>query len=341
MNLINRIKNTLYSWHIFSITYNLIKTYFLKNFYNIFPKLKYLKDKKLCTINNVSGINWLWYSIWDFRITKFIEKRNINPHNINIDFFSVFWPKNCINYSKEIKIFFTWEDISQSSLLLYKWYDNYLLDRTNLSIGFKDFKKDNYIRFPLRIMQLIDPRMSDDDIIKRIEDINNRQIIKKKKKFCSLVARHDISWKREIVYNQLKELWRIDCPSYFKHNIDVNLPDWEAKRKFISEYRYNICLENNLSEWYVTEKLIDALLAKTIPIYYWLLNDFDKSIINEKAFIYADDQLFNKIKELESDKTKYNEMLMIKPLKENAANIIIQHLNLLENKLKYILNNEN
>jgi len=33
-----------------------------------------------------------------------------------------------------------------------------------------------------------------------------------------------------------------------KHNIDIKLPDYDAKREFLRHYRYNICLENNYSK---------------------------------------------------------------------------------------------
>lgn len=337
---LRRFYNIINSWQIFNILKNFIKTYINKYYYSFFPQKKYKYDKKKHTHWDFSYINRCgWESIR--RIEKFIKKRNLNPHWKHIDIFSVFWPREAINSSKEIKIFLTWEDTSPNSpLTLFKCYDDYLLDKTNLSIWFKELKNKNYIRFPLYLIYLINPEMNDKDIQKMIENLNDRtKIDKVKKNFCSLVARHDISWKREEVYNKLKEIWKIDCPSRFKHNINIDLPDREAKRKFIGKYRYNICLENNLSEWYVTEKLIDAILARTIPIYYWLLNDFDKSIFNEKAYIYADDQMVKKIKELETDKKKYREMLMIKPFKNNAANIIIQHLNLLESKLRHILSN--
>ena len=265
-----------------------------------------------------------------------MECRNIK-HKKHIDFFSVFWPNNLIKYSDNIKIFFTGEDVWKWSLLKYHWYEDYLLQYSDLSIGFKDFKNLNYVRFPLRIMQLVAPEMNEQDIQERINLINNRENDISNKKFCSLVVRHDISGRRMLVYNQLSQIWKIDCPSMFKHNIDIKLPDYDAKREFLRHYRYNICLENNYSKWYVTEKIIDAIRSHTIPIYYWYFNDFDKNVFNEKAIIYADNNLYSKIKYLEDNENEYKKLYKIKPFKENAYKLISNQLDLLENKLRDIL----
>ena len=40
------------------------------------------------------------------------------------------------------------------------------------------------------------------------------------------------------------------------------------KDKIISAYRFNVCFENLAYPGYITEKIIDALMAKTIPVYY-------------------------------------------------------------------------
>jgi hypothetical protein len=42
----------------------------------------------------------------------------------------------------------------------------------------------------------------------------------------------------------------------------------EDKNEVISKYRFNICFENVAYPGYITEKIFDAFLAKTIPVYY-------------------------------------------------------------------------
>jgi hypothetical protein len=74
----------------------------------------------------------------------------------------------------------------------------------------------------------------------------------------------------------LQELGQVDIfgPKFkkqIKSKIDVS-----------REYRYMVCFENNLYPGYVTEKLIDAYVCETIPIYWGDIGE--SKCINEDAF---------------------------------------------------------
>ena len=314
-----------------------IKTFIIQGkdyFLNKFPYLSYLYDKSKHTTKNIT-----YYNFWktkNFRISEFIKYRKISDKPI--DFISVFWPRTVVKYLKNKKIFFTWEDIGKNSIHWLLDYDDYLLDDVDLSIWFREYNnKNNYIRFPLYIIYLIDPRMEYNDIKNRIDEINNR-IINNRDNFCCLIARHDKSWERELIYKRLKNIWAIDCPSSFMHNLDIDLPNRDSKRDFLKKYRFNICIENHSVKWYVTEKLIDSFRSKCIPIYNWILTDFDKKIINEDAFINTlNKNWVNLVEEIYLNDKKYREFISRKPFKKDAALIIDQHLNLLEWKLRDVL----
>jgi Glycosyltransferase family 10 (fucosyltransferase). len=93
---------------------------------------------------------------------------------------------------------------------------------------------------------------------------------------------------RTHIYNQLENIAPIDCPSSLLHNIDIELSyRREDKIKLLHNYTFTICPENIISKGYVTEKLADAFMGGAIPIYQGYLNDFDKSIINEKRIIFG------------------------------------------------------
>ena len=59
----------------------------------------------------------------------------------------------------------------------------------------------------------------------------------------------------------------------------------ENKVETISAYKFNICYENISYPGYVTEKIIEAFLARTIPIYYGASDIYD--FIPSNAFIDA------------------------------------------------------
>ena len=59
-----------------------------------------------------------------------------------------------------------------------------------------------------------------------------------------------------------------------------------SKIKTMSNYTYSLCMENSYSHGYVTEKLLDGYIARTIPIYW---GGISESILNQKAFINIDE----------------------------------------------------
>lgn len=319
---------------------NSIKYIFLelrKIFFQYFPYIKYIYDKKYNSLWN----NY-YYNFWrtckeDFWLNPFIEMREINKYGKPIDFISVMWPRKVVKYLKNKKIFFTWEDIWKDSIHWLFEYEDYLLNDVDLSIWFREYDNKNYIRFPLWIMQLVDPRMRYHDIEERINEINNRNDIKRDK-FCTLIARYDKNWERRKIYNNLVGIGNIDCPSKFNNNCNISLPNYDDKRKFMEDYRFNVCLENHSVKWYVTEKLIDAFRSKCIPIYNWILTDFDKKIINEDAIISTlDPNWIDKVKEIEFSDKKYKEFISIKPFKKDSTLILSNFINHFEHKLRSIL----
>lgn len=48
-----------------------------------------------------------------------------------------------------------------------------------------------------------------------------------------------------------------------------------SKYLTLSQYRYNLAIENSLEDWYISEKIFDALLCGCMPIYYGSEKIFD------------------------------------------------------------------
>ena len=300
-----------------------------------FPILKYNQDRKNQKYENVTFLNfWEGFEAKSFRFTEFIKVKNLNPEKKPIDFFSTFWPRSCLKYSQNIKIFFTGEYIWKER---YAAYDNYCLDDTHLSIGFRDIVAENYIRFPLWLYGLISPyHTSLEEIqttLKKIEEKNQYKFLKQK--FCCLIARHDMNGMRTHIYNQLENIAPIDCPSSLLHNIDIELSyRREDKIKLLHNYTFTICPENIVSKGYVTEKLADAFMGGAIPIYQGYLNNFDKSIINEKRIIFWDESSTQLIEQLYTNPCTYQNFVKEPIFLPNAAENIFQHIQTLEKKLE-------
>jgi hypothetical protein len=88
--------------------------------------------------------------------------------------------------------------------------------------------------------------------------------------------------------------------------------DWSGNHKLFHSYRFALVMENSSIDGYITEKILNAFLAGSIPIYCGSEEVFD--IFNEKAFIYIDynDVMpgLNRIAYLESNRTAYDEMFL-------------------------------
>jgi hypothetical protein len=157
------------------------------------------------------------------------------------------------------------------------------------------------------------------------------------KKFCCLINRHDNGRTRGVIYNKLKTIDKIVCPSNLFNNFPNAKFEKIGRETFQSDFIFNICCENYVTglAGYVTEKLAYACVSRNIPIYYGKLDDIDKSIFNINRILYFNptdqssiNNLVNKVKELMGDKNKLLEFYSQSPFTENA----ISQLDLLSNK---------
>ena len=102
-----------------------------------------------------------------------------------------------------------------------------------------------------------------------------------------------------------------------------------SKHETISEFRYNICFENDLYPGYVTEKPFEAWEAGTIPVWRGIdqLGTINKdSLINVSELGFSES--LKKIRMLESDQKSYIKMRN-SPILQNEIN-----LNLIVEKLR-------
>jgi hypothetical protein len=68
---------------------------------------------------------------------------------------------------------------------------------------------------------------------------------------------------RQEIYDKLPQ--NIGDLKIWKHRSPPRIDD---KRTIIEPYQYHICPENTRENYYYSEKLIDAFMAKAIPVYY-------------------------------------------------------------------------
>jgi len=130
--------------------------------------------------------------------------------------------------------------------------------------------------------------------------------------------------KREEVVTALQKLYRVDSlgkchkspprPDMVKLEMGrTALETLRLKQHAISKYLFYLAFENNIEPGYVTEKIFDALIAGTVPIYLGASEDCKKMLPHPKAAIFlADfndnvDQLVDYLKILSKNETAYEE----------------------------------
>ena len=218
--------------------------------------------------------------------------KNFGSNNVNYD------NKNCL------KIFYTGENERP-------W--DY---RCHFSISFDhhEFDGKNY-RLPLYVIYDYDNHFRDvpntSTIRRSPSDLNER------KEFCSFVVKNGGCEMRNKWFHKLNEYRQVASGGPLFNNIGYILPRGEesvqAKIKFLNSYKFNLCFENSSYPGYATEKLYEALCAKTIPI-YWGSPTIEVDF-NPKAFLnyhdYGNDQdFFEAIKEIDQTPDMYEEMYL-------------------------------
>ena len=119
------------------------------------------------------------------------------------------------------------------------------------------------------------------------------KILASKKKFCNFLYSHKVPY-REAFFNQLSKYKRVDAPGRSMNNmpgIDTlyNGGKWDVKKQFLSEYKFTISFENDIYPGYQTEKLYDAMMVNSIPIYCG--DPFVSDIFNTRSFINVPEYL--------------------------------------------------
>jgi len=117
------------------------------------------------------------------------------------------------------------------------------------------------------------------------------KILESKSRFCNFLFSNKVPY-REYFFKQLNKYKKVDAPGKSMNNMpsfdsQYSGSFWERKRKFISQYKFTIALENYQYPGYQTEKLYDPMQSNSIPIYCGDPNI--NEVFNTKSFINITD----------------------------------------------------
>ncbi|PAF43767.1 hypothetical protein BKH45_00425 [Helicobacter sp. 11S03491-1] len=156
-----------------------------------------------------------------------------------------------------IRIFFTGENICPD------------FNICDYGIGFNHLHfEDRYIRYPLFLLY-------EKDLQRAINKHHfTDKILKDKNKFCNYIYSHSNSSRlREEFFDFLSLYKQVDSAGSYRNNIGGALPilkgDFSSsKYEFMKHYKFSIAFENSSTSGYITEKILQAFGAQTIPIYW-------------------------------------------------------------------------
>jgi glycosyltransferase involved in cell wall biosynthesis len=149
---------------------------------------------------------------------------------------------------------------------------------------------------------------------KREDDLE--KILASKTRFCGFVvtnAGKRKTQKRVEFFHRLSHYKRVDSGGRALNNIGGPLPDGpRGKMDFLKTCKFNIAFENVSLPGYTTEKILEAMWARALPIYWG--NPRIHEEFNPKSFLnysdFADEEaLIQRIIELDRDDRKYLEVM--------------------------------
>lgn len=148
--------------------------------------------------------------------------------------------------------------------------------------------------------------------------------------FCTFLARNKqmgngAKLRTESVQLFSSKYKSITCPGRVNNTVQIeafNNGAWRQKKlDYIAKFKFNIAYENSYGPGYITEKLIDCYLAKTVPIYWGAGGDvhpFPKASMICANNYTSKSALLERIKEVDNDPEQYMAILRANPfLPEN------------------------
>lgn len=118
--------------------------------------------------------------------------------------------------------------------------------------------------------------------------VSTVELITQNRDFCAFVCRNPKGKERNALVQDLMKVRKVSCGGPFMNNIGYILPrPYEVKQEFQSKHYFSMAYENESAAGYQTEKIVDAFLSNSIPIYWG--NPRVAEEFNPAAFVNAHD----------------------------------------------------
>ncbi len=185
----------------------------------------------------------------------------------------------------------------------------------HFAISFDHVENDVMYRLPLYVVYNLDNMFNNIPSVsthtRSLDDISE------KTEFCSFVVRNPNCEKRNVFFEKMCKYKTVASGGPLFNNIGYVLPHGDecmrSKLAWLPKHKFNICFENSSYPGYVTEKLYEAYIGNTIPI-YWGSSTVEVDF-NPRAFLNwhdygSDEALIEAVIELDQNEDRYKEMYM-------------------------------
>lgn len=152
-----------------------------------------------------------------------------------------------------------------------------------------------------------------------------------KEYFCNFISSHESEYGiRGDFFKKLSEYKKVLSAGSYLNNSQQKVNRFDGtKSKLQKRCKFSLCFESTKNEGFITEKITEAFLNGTIPIYYG--SDTIKQIFNPDSFINISDfnsfeDAINRIIEIDKNDDLYLKMLNAQKLKDkNYFDSIIEN----------------
>lgn len=217
--------------------------------------------------------------------------------------------------------------INLKSTDLTEYDANFIIDTTNDVKHIPENAKMVYI--PYYVLSFYERFRNVPNSLIKSSEYNAGQILQSKKNFCAFLYNNCTVKYRTKFFYTLSKYKQVDslgkclsknkeCDRFFFKENKMSYHDLAVIK--YRPYKFVICFESRKRKGYISEKIINAMLANAIPIYYGpneIVDHFNKnSFINSNDF-ETFEELSDYVKKVDTDDELYKKMLQEPWLQNN------------------------
>ena len=193
--------------------------------------------------------------------------------------------------------------------------------KLNLGFNHFDMVPDEYLRFPLWILEIdwfgadaqriVNPKPIPLNLCTKVD----ASALARKKKFCAFVVSNPSNPVRNTAFQWLSEYKQVDSAGAFMNNMGTGIfagagggGGEHKKVEFLKDYKFCLAYENNSARGYTTEKFLHAKAAGCIPIYWGdpaIERDFSMAGAIDARGVKTEEDLIDLVRSVDQDDSEW------------------------------------